>query len=277
MKTIHELAREGSPIETPFIDVHGHFGPWNETFVPWARDHARLIGEMDRFGCDMIWMTASDPGYAGPMDWKNDFVFELAEKHPGRIVPYCTLSANEQSGCAAELKRCLARGPCVGVKMHLYKQPAFKLDAAFLQPVLELLAERRLVFMHHDLGGADIIRWACAKYPELTFLAGHINPTANDLAKEFPNLRDCTCAAMAPDALGKEVRRAGSSSTMLVGSDAGLFTLAFGLGMVAYADMSERDKRNILGLNSLALLQRMAWFKLEAHPRLAAKLRALAA
>ena len=75
MKTICELAREGSPIEAPFIDVHGHFGPWNETFVPWARDHARLIDEMDRFGCDMVWMTASDPGYAGPMAWKNDLVF----------------------------------------------------------------------------------------------------------------------------------------------------------------------------------------------------------
>ena len=157
--------------------------------------------------------------------------------------------------------------------MHLYKQPAFKLDAAFLQPVFELLAERRLVFMHHNLGDADIIRWACGKYPEVLFLAGHISPPVNDLAKEFPNLRDCTCAAMAPDALAKEVKRCGSSSTMLLGSDIGLFTLAFGLGMLAYADMAEQDKRNILGLNSLELLKRMAWFKLEEHPRLAASAR----
>ena len=197
MKTTYEAAQEGAPIETPFIDVHGHFGPWNETFVPWARDHARLIGEMDRYGCDMIWMTASDPGYAGAMAWKNDFVFELAERYPGRVVPYCTLSANEQPACLEELKRCLSRGPCVGVKMHLYKQPAYKLDAAFLQPVFELMSERRLVFMHHDLGGADIVRWACGKYPEVTFLAGHINQTANGPGERIPEparlhlRRDC--------------------------------------------------------------------------------------
>ncbi len=57
---------------------------------------------MDRFGCDMAWISASDPGFGDAMSRKNDYVFALAEQYPERIIPYCTLSANEQDACLAD-------------------------------------------------------------------------------------------------------------------------------------------------------------------------------
>jgi len=264
MSTIYDQILRGEPLDsTPFIDTHGHFGPWSETCIPYAQDGARVIAEMDRFGCDLIWVSASDPGYGDAMSVKNDYVFALAEQYPERIVPYCTLSANEPDACLAELTRCLARGRCVGVKMHVYTQAAYTLRSAFLQPVFELLHEHKLVYLNHTLalGGPDDLPWVLTRYPEITFLAGHVWPAANDLAKTHANLFDCTCAAQSPDWVENEVKRCGSSTTMLLGSDFPLLSLAFGVGMIAYTRLPERDKRNILGLNALRILERISWFE----------------
>ena len=262
MKTIREAVLRGEPIDfAPFVDVHGHWGPWAITCVPHCQDAGRLRDEMDRYGCDMVWMSASEPGYGDAMRVTNDIVFGLARELPDRVIPYCTLSACEQDRCLEELRRCLALGPCIGVKMHRYHQPAYTLKADFLQPVLETLEAEGVIYMNHDLGDLDTLRWAAAKYPRLTFMDGHFRVASRDLCAEHTNVCDCTCAAMVPDEVRVEVARRGRSDNLLVGSDIGLLCLAFGIGMVAYADIPEPDKRNILGLNAIRLLERTRWFR----------------
>ncbi|HUW30902.1 MAG TPA: hypothetical protein VM223_04765, partial [Planctomycetota bacterium] len=140
MKSIYDTVMAGEPLAVPFIDAHGHFGPWPETVIPYAMDYSRAIDEMDRYGCDMVWMSASNPGYSDDISTKNDYVFDFASRYPDRIIPYCTLSANTPERNVAELKRCLARGRCIGVKMHIYKQPAYTMRSGFLQPIFEILA-----------------------------------------------------------------------------------------------------------------------------------------
>jgi hypothetical protein len=259
--TVYDAVVCGEPVDfTPFVDVHGHFGSWGATFIPHAMDCQRAIAEMDRYGCDMVWMSASEPGFSDTMAAKNECVFGFADRYPDRIIPYCTLSSNEPDRCLSELRRCLARGRCIGVKMHRGMQPEYTLRSEFLQPVLELLAERKLVYMNHDLGDVETISWATQQFPELTFVEGHFNPSRSHLSLEHRNYLDCTCAALAPDAVATEVRRLGRSDALLVGSDFSLFSLSFGIGMVAYAEIPEEDKRNILGLNALRLLERTDWF-----------------
>jgi len=261
MKTILESVRTGTPVEALFIDVHGHFGPWPDTCIPYAMDASRVIAEMDRYGCDQVWISASNPGYAGDLAVKNDVVFDLAARYPARVIPWCTLSAHEPERAPAELDRCLARGPCIGVKMHRYRQPGYTLRSDFLQPVLERLNAHHLVYINHDFGNVGDLEWACGRYADVVFMAGHFNPSINDLANRHANLVDCTCAAMQFGSIEHEVRRLGTSRTMLVGSDFPLFQLGFGIGMVAYAGMAEDDKHAILGLNALRLLHRTGWFR----------------
>ena len=259
--SMREAVLGGRPIDwTPFIDVHGHFGPWADTAVPWCMDGGRLVAEMDRYGCDMVWMCASDPGYAAPMRIKNDIVFRLAETYPTRIVPYCTLSANEPDRCLDELNRCIERCPCIGVKMHRYDQPHYTLKSAFLQPVLEKLSERKLVYLNHCFEDIEDLLWASNAYPGATFVAGHYDPRIVQAAGQSPNIFDCTCAAQMPDQVGYLVKNAGSADRLMVGSDFGLFNLGFGIGMVAFADICEEDKDRILGLNAVDILRRQPWF-----------------
>jgi predicted TIM-barrel fold metal-dependent hydrolase len=260
MSTVGEAVAQGRPVEALFIDAHGHFGPWPDTVIPYCLDRGRVIAEMDRYGCDMVWMSASNPGYADDLSVKNDYVFDFAAEHPDRIIPYCTLTANRPDRNVGELKRCLGRGRCIGVKMHRYEQPPYTMKSDFLRPVLEILQEHRLVYMNHGYADLGALRWALEAYPDLVFISGHMSAPINDLAAEFANLRDCTCAAMHYGEVGEEVRRLGRSDTMLLGSDFALMELGFGLGMVAYADIPEQDKLNILGRNALELLRRVSWF-----------------
>jgi len=260
MKTIYETVMAGEPLAVPFIDAHGHFGPWPETVIPYAMDYSRAIDEMDRYGCDMAWLSASNPGYSGDLSIKNDYVFEFAEKHPDRIVPYCTLSALTPDRNAAELNRCLARGRCIGVKMHRYQQPPYTMRSDLMQPILEILAENSLVYLNHGFVDLDDLQWALRKYPDVVFMAGHFDGRITCLANEHPNLRDCTCAANGYKMVENEVKRLGRSDTMLVGSDFLLFMLGFGAGMIVFSEMPEQDKLNILGLNAIRLMQKTRWF-----------------
>ncbi len=131
----------------------------------------------------------------------------------------------------------------------------------WMQPVLEMLDEHRLIYLNHEFQDGEALVWAAQKYPNVAFVSGHWSDDVNTLALKHPNIFDCTCACDDYRAMELEVARLGTSETMLVGSDFNLIDLGFGLGPVAYATISEQDKRNILGLNALKLLKRVAWFK----------------
>jgi len=260
MKSLYDCVVHGDPIETLYIDVHGHFGPSHGVTIPYAMDRQRIIAAMDRYGCDMVWMSACRPGHSDDVAIRNDYVFDFADEYPDRIIPWCTLSANCPERAVTELKRCLARGRCIGVKMHVYCQPPYTMRSDFMQPILEILAEHRLLYINHIFTDMDALAWALEKYPDVVFISGHMNPLANDLARDHANMFDCTCAAIAPHEVQNEVERLRHSDSMLVGSDFAGFHLGFGVGMLAYADMDEQHKRNILGLNALTLLKRTSWF-----------------
>jgi predicted TIM-barrel fold metal-dependent hydrolase len=216
---------------------------------------------MDRYGCDMMWMTASNPGYSGDISEKNDLVFDFAEQYPNRIIPYCVISAHTPERNVAELQRCIARGHCIGVKMHRYRQPEYTMRSEFLQPIFELLSEHGLVYMNHGYVSLPDLEWALERYPDQVFIGGHFGPDFYRPVLRYPNFYDCTCAAQAYNCVDQEIRQHHNSDKLLVGSDFSLFQLGFGIGMIAYTEMAEGEKQNILGGNALKLLDRTAWFR----------------
>ena len=71
--------------------------------------------------------------------------------------------------------------------------------------------------------------------------------------KKYPNLYMCTCAGLQYRGMEDMVRRLGADR-ILFGSDSVIFDPAYGIGPVAFADISEQEKRQILGENALKLL-----------------------
>jgi hypothetical protein len=99
-------------------------------------------------------------------------------------------------------------------------------------------------------------------------MEGHFAESFANLTLKWPNFVDCTCAALGYREVEKQVRKMGRSDTLLVGSDFSLFTLAFGIGQVAYTDLPEADQRAILGLNAVRLLERTRWFRRDSMSKL---------
>jgi len=265
---VHEAVLAGRPIDfTPVIDCHGHFGVWAETAVPDCLDLEKTLSAMDAWGMDIAIFSAAQPGHGGDIALANDRVISFVNAAPDRVMGYCTLSANRPAGNLDELKRCYDAGLRLGVKMHRYGQPNYAITDAFLDPMFEFLSERRLIYMNHTLGNLDTIRKAAERWPKVTFMSGHGNAAIAGLARSIGNVRANVCAMIYYRDIARLVEAHGSES-LLLGSDFNLFHPGFGIGPVAYAEIAEHDKRNILGLNAVEVMKRMGWYENDPPPRL---------
>jgi predicted TIM-barrel fold metal-dependent hydrolase len=263
---IHRALLAGRAIDfAPVIDCHGHFGQWSDTVVPDSLDHAKALRAMDAWGVDLVVLSAAEPGYGGDRSLANDRVIGFCRAAPERIMGYCTLSAHRPEGNLDELARCYDAGLRFGVKMHRYKQPAYRITDAFLDPVFAFLNERHLVYLNHTLGSMQEIRAAAERWPNVTFMNGHGTVEIAELAQSVPNVRANVCAMIYYRDIDRFVRAQGATN-LLLGSDFNLFQLGFGIGPVAYAAIPEQDKRNILGLNAIEVMERMAWYVRDGPP-----------
>lgn len=59
----------------------------------------------------------------------------------------------------------------------------------------------------------------------------------------------------------KSAAQAAATPCSSAATSPSLFQLGFGVGMIAYADMPETAKEDILGRNALQLLERTQWFE----------------
>lgn len=263
---VHEAVLSGQPIDfTPVIDCHAHFGSWSNTVVPDSLDHVRTLRAMDAWGIDLVIFSASQPGYGGAVAQANDRVIDFVKRAPERIMGYCTLSAHCPERNLAELQRCYEAGLRLGVKMHRYNQPEYKITDAFLAPIFEFLNERHLIYINHVLGTVEEIRTAAVRWPGVTFMNGHGSIEIAGLARSVPNVRANVCAMIYYHDIARLVEAHGSKN-LLLGSDFNLFQPGFGIGPVAFATIPEQDKRDILGLNAVELMKHMGWYTSDGPP-----------
>ena len=94
----------------------------------------------------------------------------------------------------------------------------------------------------------------CQKYPEALFIAGHSSGAYGEVCQEVDNLYICTCPFLAWGQTEAYVEMYGADR-ILFGSDLTDLPIAWGMGQIMYARISEDDKRKILGGNLKRLMQ----------------------
>lgn len=227
----------------------------------------RLLEFADRMGiqrlCVSMGLTWSYDPSPDDLRQQNDEVLHAVRHFPDRAFGFVYLSPNHIEASLAELDRCVANGPMVGVKLWV----ARRCTAPELDPLVRRAAELQAVILQHtyvkatgNLPGEstpDDLAQLARRHPDATFICGHTggqpeigiraihrcNNIYADLCGSDP------CAGMTEMA----VRELGAER-VLYGSDAGGRSFASQLAKVLGADIPESAKKLILGENLKRLL-----------------------
>lgn len=195
---------------------------------------------------------------------QNDEVLRALKAHPDRLIGFVYLSAHHVQESLAELDRCVANGPMVGVKLWVARRCATE----EIDPIIRRSAElKALIFQHtwFKVNGnyagestPDDLVEVAKRFPEVPLICGHTGGNWElgiRAIKRYPNLY-ADLAGSEPTAGYTEmaVRELGAER-VIYGSDAGGRSFATQLAKVHGAAITEEQKHLIFGGNLRRLLR----------------------
>ena len=228
---------------------------------PW--DAKATVGLLDASGIDRCFLFTLG-GLYGFNGWRaaNDEVSRAAAAFPDRLIPFCTAFPNQSpAGAAAEVGRCLGLG-FQGVKFHPWLQ-AFPANSAYLEPVLERCAERRVPVIFHTgtppYAQPFQVAEQARRFPEVPVIIGHFGKImfldAVRAAELYPNVYLETSGAQVCD-LEYALERI-DAARILFGTDlpiGGVASAKWNMIKIASAVTDEAARQAIMGGNALRLV-----------------------
>lgn len=195
---------------------------------------------------------------------QNDEALAAMGHAPDRIMGYAYVNPNFVEESLAEMERCIAEGPMVGIKLWV----AARARAESLDPIIERATELDAAVFQHtwmkitgNLPGEstpeDLVILA-KRHPKAKFICGH---TGGDWEQGIRAIRNSpnVCAELAGgdpvSGITEMAVRELGAERVIYGSDAAGRSFSTQLGKVAGARISERDKELILAENLKRLLE----------------------
>jgi predicted TIM-barrel fold metal-dependent hydrolase len=228
---------------------------------------AALVARADRMGIECLIVFMGYPLDQDPspdsLRRQNDQVLQALSHWHHRAFGFCYVSPNQVEASLHEMDRCIRDGPMVGIKLwvaHRCHDPA-------IDPIIRRAHELGAAIYQHTwfkAGGnqpgessPDDLVVLARRHPQTTLICGH---TGGDwergirTVRAFPKLL-IDLAGNDPTAgmVEMAVRELGASR-ILYGSDVGGRGFASQLAKVRSADISEQDRRLVLGGNLRTLL-----------------------
>jgi predicted TIM-barrel fold metal-dependent hydrolase len=219
---------------------------------------SQLLRYADRLGmerlCVYMGMKWSQDPSPDELKKSNDDILRVIAKYPDRAFGFVYLSAKHIEASLAELERCVANGPMVGVKLWV----AQHCNVPEIDPVIRRAAELKAVIFQHTwfkTGGNyagestpdDLVQLA-RRFPEVPIICGH---TGGNWELGIRAIRDtknvsADLAGSDPTAGYTEmaVRELGVDR-VIYGSDGGGRSFASQLAKVHGAAISDADKQKI--------------------------------
>lgn len=255
MSEILNLVRSGQGLHGEHVvDAHCHFGALSSNYVPHSTSD-EIAANMRRVGIAHACVCSVPAGEIGDPFLHNRLVAEHCARHPGLLSGYVTVNTNYRGSILEQVRAGEAMGLTLGVKLHVYRQN-YLVDDALLQPLFEYENARRGIVLNHNFGTPARMEWLLRAYPDIAFIEGHHNLSYAPLAAKYDNLYVCTCAELREGFIERMVGITGSEK-IVMGSDFMALDTTFGFGVVAYARLSDEQKRNVLGLNMQRLIDRV--------------------
>jgi len=246
----------GAPLSDAIvIDAHGHLGDDRDFPFPNTATEA-LVATMDRIGVDVT-CVSSIPAIYGQSARGNAEVLAALARHPGRLFGYTVVDIGYPNRVQPELERGLAGG-MRGVKIHSssglpYRHPNYT-------PVYDFAAAHRLPLLAHTWSDQELddLEPQFSRCPNVSFILGHAGAVAREhyvrLGHQYPNVYLELCFSACPRGLVEYFVGEGLAHKMLWGSDCIFMSMEQQIGRVIFAQISEGDKRLILGETAARVL-----------------------
>jgi predicted TIM-barrel fold metal-dependent hydrolase len=229
---------------------------------------ARLIELADRMGIDRLCVYMGLELLVRPtpeqLRRQNDEVLQALAHWHDRAYGFCYVSGEHVEASLAELERCIAEGPMVGVKLWVARRCS---DPA-LDPIVARAAElKALVFQHTwfkqdgtQLEGESTpldLAALAARHPEAVLVCGHTGglwEAGIRAVRSYPNVYVDLAGSDPTRGLVEMAVRELGPERVLYGSDAPGRSFASQLGKVWGAQIPPEARRLILGENLRRLL-----------------------
>lgn len=250
------MAGRGLP-DALVIDGHIHVGEWPHAATFRTVDEAVAESRrwLDSNGVDAF---CGFPGYIfGNADYRlgNDFMVNVWRRLPDRMIPFMGVNPNDtRENVLAELARMTDAGVRCIKLLNAY-QGNYPGDGPNLMALYEFAAEHRMLVFDHTWAN-DVISKISRQFPDTDFIFGHYGSGQDPVLEERPNVYANIWGYGPWEWLDRGIRNAGAGKFML-GSDGFLNVLSVGIGPVVFADISDAEKRQILGLTLARLLDRV--------------------
>lgn len=248
-------------------DSHIHLSSFTGN-TPEAKTDS-LLEFADRMGISRLIAFMGWPWSTNPtpesIRSQNDQVLQALQHSPRRLLGYAYLNPADGLGSLNEIRRCIADGPMVGIKLWV----AERCNQEMLHPILELATELKAVVYQHtwikstgNLPGEstpdDLVALA-RRHPDCSIICGHSGGNWElglRAMRSAPANVSFEIAGNDPTAgiTERAVQELGADR-LVYGSDAGGRSLATQLAKILGADISEQDKASILGQNIRKLLE----------------------
>ena len=250
----------------PVIDCHGHLGSWPQMCMPKCTVEDTLQ-TMDRLGVDRL-CVSSLLGCLCDFRSGNDEVGEAVRRYPHRLIGMTVVNPNYPDELVAELQRCESLYGMAIAKIHpfCHEYPA---DGENYREFWRYAEDQEMIVLTHTWDadrtcGPEMFGPIAREYPHVKIILAHAGVTQSGceqairVAGKHENLFIDTASSQPHTGMIERFVHELGAERVLFGSDTPMLEPSAPLGRIAYSDISETDKKRILGLNMLELLNENA-------------------
>lgn len=244
--------------DAPVIDFHGHVGNWEAMSM---RDEpSRMLHAMDAAGVDRacLFNIFHPEGRRA-----NDSMAAWVARHPERFIGFAYVSVMMSELIVPELERAIDELGLKAIKIYP-PYTTYPLDHEAWHPIYAFAQERGLVVISHTDGShlcqPGQLGIAAERFPGATFVAGHsgiIEPCryqAMEMARRHANFYLETCSTYRQPGVIEQLVAGAGADRVLFGSDQPLMDPRTQLGKIITADLTDEEKRLVIGGNAMRLL-----------------------
>ncbi len=240
------------------IDFHGHVGRWD--IFEMNDDADEIVRAMDAAGIDRscIFNIFHPDGTTG-----NDQTAAYVARYPDKFIGFAYVSPVMPECIVPELERAIDKLGFLAIKIYP-PYTRWPLNDPVWDPIYRFADERSLAVISHTGVGETCspvyIEDIAGRYPAANFVIGHSGNSepyrsqAIQAAQRFSNVYLETCSTFRePGVIERLVAEAGADRVVF-GSDVPLMDPRPQLGKIITAEISDDEKRLVLGENAKRLL-----------------------